>query len=354
MITIEHLVRSGYENWNNAAALADAGRELEERTRFALARRFLERSLELDPTGNPTAWLSLAYTWYRDSSTDYNDRGFEILSKGAEACSDDLVQLTYAANMPDERDEESLKLFAETAARTSTVHRAVVASFASWRIGIDAALTYLGDVHAVEADLMTSDDPDTISDFVFLCVRLWRQEKLDITTVDIQGLLARIYSLRPERISTHSTSTAVYRAMERWDLLQQAAELALRHLPDEESIMHSLGVAHEKQGHIDEAMMWYNRGVGAKPSFVGARLSLIRLLESVGNTDLAATIAREIPATNDQYALGMLHAAAALRRFGLETEALSIAQRAEPRLLPWMRRVAQSNEELRRLLEQAG
>jgi len=353
MTTIPDLVRTAYENWNNAAVLADVGRELEERTRFEVARVFLKRAIELAPADHPFAYINLAFTHFRDN-VSHEDVGLNILAGGIEATNSDLVRTIYASYLPEERDEEARELLNTAAQNLRGVHIATVASIAVWRIGPERALEMLGDIHVHLKQLLAGADVDSLSDLVTLCVRLHMQKLFDIETIDLAHACSVIASLQPERIRSHNGPTSVYHTLKRWPELEQAALNALRHLPDDESMLMFVAIAAEGAGDILKAEQWYQRAIGAKLSFAGARIRLARMWDANGQAERAIDMVREMIAANPDYAFGYVQASTMLNKHGHTDEALRLMKHAKPNLSPWMIESIGRNESVKQLYDLAG
>lgn len=333
--TIADLVRSGYEQWNNADVLADLGRELEERTRFEVARIFLERSIALDPKKNPTAYISLAYSYFRDN-VSHESVGFGILEGGIETTDSDLVRAVYASYLPEDRMEEAVELIRTAQKNLRGVHIVTVASIAAYTLSPKDALEMLGDIKEVESSVMKGNDVDVLSDFATLCVRLSQNDLLDLDSVDVAAMLNKTVTMRPDRLRSYAAPTFVYTVQQRWPELEIAALRALKSMPDDESMLLNVGIAAENMGDILKAEQWYNRAIGAKLSFAGARIRLARMWEKDGQIERALKMVREMIGSNPGYAFGYVQAATMLNKHGHHDEALEYMTKAKPQLSPWM------------------
>jgi tetratricopeptide (TPR) repeat protein len=333
--TIADLVRSGYEQWNNSEALADLGRELEERTRFEVARIFLERSIALDPKKKPTAYISLAYTHFRDN-VSHESIGLGILEGGIAATDSDLLRSIFASYLPEDRAEEAVELIRTAQKNLRGVHIVTVASIASYILSPKDALEMLGDIKAMESSVMKGDDVDVLSDFATLCVRLSQNDLVDLNTVDLPAMLNKTVTMRPDRLRSHAAPTFVYTVQQRWPELESAALRALESMPDDESMLLNVGMAAENMGDILKAEQWYNRAIGAKLSFAGARIRLARMWDKDGQIERALNMVREMIGANPGYAFGYVQAATMLNKHGQHDEALTYMTKAKPQLSPWM------------------
>ena len=353
MNTILDLVDRGLTHWDNADVLASVGAELEERSRFVQARPFLQRAIALDPSGQPTAYIHLTYSYFRDNSLDGGETGLEILRKGLAATQSDLVRAILGGVLGPDDAAEAVDLLREATEHHRDVHPLTIAAIWMWRGGADHALELLGNPHEAIATALTSSDADLMSDVAGLCYRLRLMEKLDIDLEDLEPLLDEAMTLAPERFSSYSMPMMIYRGTEQWEELGRVCTRALIHIPDEETVMHNLAIANRELGDLQHAEKWYQRAIGAKPSFAGARLGLAKLYESQDRIDEAVEIAREVPASNPGYALGTLQAAVILDRHGYNNEAIALVQGAKEHIASWMHHVIERDEQLRALWEKA-
>lgn len=353
MNTILDLVDRGLTHWDDAAVLVSVGAELEERSRFVQARPFLERAIALDPEGQPKAYIHLTYSYFRDNSQDGGEKGIEILRKGLAATQSDLIRAILGGVLGPDESAEAVDLLRDATEHHRDVHPLTIAAIWMWRGGADHALEIMGDVHEAIATALASNDPDLMSDVAGLCFRLRLMEKLELDTADIEPLHDECMQIAPERFSSYSVPMMIYRGTEQWEQLGRVCMMALRYMPDEETVMHNLAIANRELGDLRHAEKWYQRAIGAKPSFAGARLGLAKLLESQERIDEALEIAREVPMTNPGYALGTLQAAVILDRHGYSDEAVTLVQGAKDRIASWMHHVIERDEQLRALWEKA-
>ena len=118
--------------------------------------------------------------------------------------------------------------------------------------------------------------------------------------------------------------------------------------------MLALAGAFEKLGADEHAIMWYNRAIGAKPSFARARVQLGRLYERTGRHDMAESVFRELPAANPAYHMGKISLACYLHRAGNSAEAREVFAGAYDRLKPYEKGALMSNPDASALLQQLG
>ncbi len=354
MSTILDLVERGIRHWDDATVLTEVGAELEERSRFIQARPFLERAIELDPAGQPNAYIHLTYSWFRDSgANDEGRRGGDVLRKGLEATDSDLIRAILGGVLGPDDAAEAVDLLTEAAERHRDVHPLSIAAIWMWRGGADHALEILGDPEEAIATALASEDADLMSDVAGVCYRLRLMEKLTVDPADLEPLLEEMMRLAPDRFSSYSMAMMIYRGTEQWENLGRVCMRALQHMPDEETVMQNLAVANRELGDLEHAEKWFQRAIGAKPSFAGARLGLAKLYESLDRIDEAVETAREVPAANPGYALGTLQAAVIIDRHGFTEDAIALVQSTKDRLAPWMHHMIERDENLRALWEKA-
>jgi tetratricopeptide (TPR) repeat protein len=136
-----------------------------------------------------------------------------------------------------------------------------------------------------------------------------------------------------------------------WEGVLEVTGRALAHLPDDETLMQMRGRAYHELGDHARATAWFNRAIGAKPSFTGARVDLGRLYEKAGELELAEEVFREIPVANPDYAMGPMSLALFLTRQGRVDEAEGVFLETWPRLDVRYQGAVRANDEAKPLFE---
>ena len=304
MATIEQLLHEAYSHWDDGPRLARLGREIHDRNRLDHAQRVLARALELVPD-DTDAWAHLSYAHFR--SLD-DERGRAVLREGVERTGDDGLKMTLAQFT---EGEEAGRLRQEIQGTTDLGARASLLSDRFWAGEKDEALD---GMRALIAEHPGEDDPQ--DRYVWMLIRARHSnaiEGLDLRTEGIPLLDARI-AKRPDEIAAWSLKLMMLGAEQDWAGILETTERALEHFPDEETVMQLRARAFRKTGDDDRAVLWFNRAIGAKPSFAGARIELAKLYERQGKLDLAEEVFRDLLVANPDYAFAPVGLALFLSR----------------------------------------
>jgi len=351
-MTIPELIVKGYQNWDNASVLCEVGSELEDRARFIPARIFLERCIELDPSGQPPAYIHLAYSHFRDAAGGYEmEKGLSAMQHGLAATDSDLIRVILGSWMGGEDEEEAQDLMQTAADRCNDVHPITVAAVRMWRDGMDNAVEALGDVDTTVQQVLDMDDASVQTDLALILLHLGVEGRIELDKTTIDVVLEAAMRSGSEKIDTYKSAVNIYRALDRWEKVGAVCARGLDFIPDEETLMHNLAVANLNLGDTVHAEKWYQRAIGAKPSFAGARIGLAQLYDAQGRKDEAVETAREVVSANPDFVFGHAQAAVILDRNGLTAEGLDILRGIRESLAPWMIRSIQSDEAMRSLWE---
>jgi tetratricopeptide (TPR) repeat protein len=136
--------------------------------------------------------------------------------------------------------------------------------------------------------------------------------------------LERLIRFLPNVYNYRALKIQLFQTLKDYKAVQRVALETLAAFPDEETTMVALASAYEKVGDDERAVLWYNRAIGAKPSFARARTMLGKLYERLGKTAIAEEVFREIATSFPEYYAGKLEIAYFLRRIGKQSEATSL------------------------------
>lgn len=345
MTTIIGLIRTGYEHWNDARALFEAGFELEERARGDLAELFLRRSIELDPVGNPGAYIALAWALQR-SNSPREDETAAILDEALARTNDPLVRTWHAATRPS--PDEARPLFDAILADASFEITMSVANGLIWQGENDRAWELIRDART---EIGSVEDAEALASYIGTLCALHRSGQANLHEQDVEPLLTQLQRLDPEKFATYSLAITYYRVLEDWHGALRVTEVALSTMPDEETMMWNRGDLFVRLGDDVHAEQWFLRAIGAKHTYSSARISLARLYERTGRMDDAVAIAREIPRTNADFLFGHFAAGGVLWRAGRHEEAMEMAREAADKLPPWAINRIRSDESLNELYQ---
>jgi len=342
--TIPTLLQEVHEAWDDPARLTRLGRELNARNRLDAAERALERAVSLDP-GRAETWQWLSYCHFRSLR---DTKGRAVLREGIERTGSVLLRgdLSHFTDDPSEK----ARLEAELAASAEPAARAALLAH-----GLDGERpreAYEGLLALARAH---PSDPVVREQ---LCWGLLGLKARDaVPGLDLRAVGVPLADLTiaddPERISGWWTKAQMLLAEKDWDGVLAETDLILERFPDEETAMQWRARAYAEKGDDARATHWLARAIGAKPSFVGARVDLGKLYERTGRIDLAEEVFREIPRANPSYATGPVSLALFLARRQRLDEAEQVFLAAWPRLPGSVRESVRKHPDAQALLARA-
>lgn len=341
MSTIDALLLDAYTHWDDPALLSRVGCELQTRARFHLARPILRRAVELNPQ-DVDAWANLSYTHFRALE---DEQGREVLREGIARSGSDALK-SNLAGFSDAEEAERWR----TEIKDSHVP-SVEAGVWSQRFregeheaALDALRT-LAEAHP--------DDKGVREAYLWTLMGARRQGLVEGLDLREEGLplVARLIEEDPDALEDRWLQLMMLQAEKDWDGLLEKTAQTLERFPDEETVMQFRGQAYREKGDEDHAMQWFLRAIGAKPSFVGARIDLGKLYEKQGRLELAEEVFREIPKANPDYKAGAMSLALFLTRQGRLEEAEAVFLEAWPQVPAMFQGFLRGNPEAKPLLE---
>lgn len=346
MLTNSQLILNGFKDWNSSTVTTQVGSELEERTRFDEARIFLNRAIELDPENTPRAYLSLAFTHFRDI-TSTAETGEEQLVNGIEHTNSDLLKAWHIAFV--EEDNIAKEMIEILSPSQSLEVQLTLANSMLWRGDTEAAYQYCKK----HSPALSINDIDVEAAKIYVGLMTWLSGKYPEINVltDILPLAQEVVKLLPNSFSSHNARLMIFQTLQQWENVRDCAIDSLLFMPDNETLMLALAIAYEKLSCKDEAIMWYNRAIGAKNSYVRARIRLAKLLITLSQKDLAETIIREIPVANKNYKMGQIEAAYVLFELGKTKDALELFTNAYQHLQPYEKNAVDANPNSKRIID---
>lgn len=345
MNTIAELIDRAYVNWNTADRLGAIGIELESRSRLPMARKILARAVELDATGHPEWYAVLAFAHFRDTG-NLAEEGERALVDGIETTDSGYLKAWHAAFVEEDDIAQQIidhvRLDEEISAQFSLGHALL------WRGRNDEALIVL---RKTIARLGNDKTPLGLGEYCGAMNWMYAQGMDILLDREVQPHLDRLIAAFPDVYQYHALQMQRYQVEKNWEMVCSTARELLRRFPDEETTMLALATACEKLGKDQDATMWYNRAIGAKPSYVRARIQLGRLYERLGLQVLAEEQFRDILVANPSYHAGKIALAAYLQRAGQEDEALVVFTAAYERLKPYEKGSLEQNPDTKILVE---
>lgn len=341
MATIEQLLHEAYAHWDDGPRLARLGREIHDRNRLDHAQRILGRAVELVPD-DTEAWAHLSFAWFRAQD---DERGREVLRRGIEASGSDALKATLAQfSEGDEaaRLREELKRSEAIGAQTS---RLTDRFWAGEKEEALAGLRALIAEHPGEEDA-----EDSLLWTLIRAKHANALEGLDLREEAVPMVDRRIAE-HADAVSPWSLKLMMLAAEKDWGAILATTRDALEHFPDDETVMQFRARAFREMGDEDRAVLWFNRAIGAKPSFAGARIELARLYERQEKLDLAEEVFRDLVAANPGYGFSRISLALFLSRREQWKEAEQLLLEAWEDLPEYMRPALLHNPDAKALLE---
>lgn len=344
MKLLTHLIHDGYSHWNEPERLAQIGAELESRTRLHEARTFLERAITLAPE-NPEPYTSLAFAYFRDS-VNHAEAGEKTLVDGIEATNSDILKAWYAAFQED--DSIATLLIEEVRPSDDISVQLTLAGSYLWRGLTDESYDLFRKTITLIPEGATPKGLDS-----YCSSMCWMSsQKPDINLErDVLPHVKNLIRSSPESYSNRALELQVFQVLKNWEKVKDVALGILQDFPDEETTMLALAIAYEKLEDLDHAIIWLNRAIGAKPSFVRARINVAKIYEKQEKIELAEEIMREIPIANPDYNFGRINLSVFLYRIGKHDEALSLFRPAYSKLKPWEKTAVENSPEGKALIE---
>jgi tetratricopeptide (TPR) repeat protein len=155
----------------------------------------------------------------------------------------------------------------------------------------------------------------------------------------------------PDAVSGHWMKVQMLMIEKDWDAVLEATEQALERFPDEETLTYLRGRAFQEKQDLEHAIQCYNRAIGMKPSFAGARAALGEAYEKQDKLELAEEVLLEVGRANPDYSAGPVSLALFLGRWDRWDEAESLFLEAWPKLPAWFRGGLLKNPKAAAMLE---
>lgn len=324
--TIAELLATAYtllpnNDKRSAEHLGRIGTELESRSRLSHARAILERAIQIDPLGHPEWYLSLAFAHFRDVTGSFAADGERIIIDGIEETDSDYLKASYLSMLEggDSAEIDEMMEYLEGSEDVSV--RFALGHSLLWRGESERSYALLR--RTVES---LNDDEISLGLDSYCGALNWMRGQgraIDLTT-EVLPYIERLIRFAPNVYNYRALKIQLFQTLKDYKAVQRVALETLAVFPDEETTMVALASASEKLGDDERAVLWYNRAIGAKPSFARARAMLGKLYERLGKTEIAEEVFREIATAFPDYYAGKLEIAYFLRRIGKQSEATSL------------------------------
>ena len=348
-MTIQDLLKKADSHWDDAQALIDIGTELESRTRLPEARRILERALGLAPKDFPEAYATLAFTHFRDNASTA-EKGEIALIQGLEITDSDILKAWYVAFIddPPARDYfiEYLGNHADPRLRIILGHALL------WQGMHDESATILNDARAsIGPDIMELL-PKELS--VYCSSLIWLKGAKPQITIEesVIPILHALQERHPKVYVNFATEINGWQVLKDWNAVIETCKKTLALFPDEETTMLAMGIAYDKLSKPHHALHMLAKAIGIKPSFTRARMVSGRILESLGEVELAKELMYQIPEANPQYAAGIVQTAIWAFEHGDKQIALEFYRRGYADLKPFEKAQFASHPVVKQIAEE--
>jgi tetratricopeptide (TPR) repeat protein len=347
-MTIQELLRKADVHWDDAEMLIHIGTELESRTRLPEARRILERALGLVPKEYPEAYATLAFTHFRDNASTA-EKGEMALIQGLETTDSDILKAWYVAFID---DPPARDYFIEYLSNHRDPRLRIILGHALlWQGMHDESAVILSEAIKAFGPEMMEILPKELT--VYCSSLAWlkgAKPELDIEKLTIP-ILHAMQDRYPDVYMNYATEITVQQVLKDWNAVIEACTKTLKKFPDEETTMLAMALAYDKLGKPHHALQYLGRAIGVKPSFARARMVSARILESIGEKELATTLMYEIPEVNPQYAVGMMQTAIWAFEHGDTQKALEFYRRGYAELKPYEKSQFESHPIVKQIAE---
>ena len=341
MATIEKLLHEAYTHWDDGARLSHLGQEIHDRNRLDHAQRVLERVVELAPD-DVEAWAHLSYAYFRALD---DEKGRAVLRKGVETTGSDALKSTLL-NFTD--GEEAERLRGELESSSDPGARAGRISERFWAGEKEEALA---ELRQLIEDNPGEDGPrETLLWMMIRAKHSNAIEGLDLHDEAIPIADERIARSR-DRVSAWSLKLMMLAAEKDWDGVLETTAKALEVFPDEETVMQFRARAFREKEDEDRAIQWYQRAVGAKPTFAGARIELAKLYEKQEKLEIAEEVFRDLLVANPDYPFSPVSLALFLARREQWEEAERLMVDVWPSFPEFLRGAVLDNPDAKPLLD---
>jgi tetratricopeptide (TPR) repeat protein len=343
--TISELIQKAYQHWDNAEIVGTIGIEMESRSRLPLARTFLGRALSLDPLTRPEWYANYAFAHFRDIGNLSAD-GERILVDGIEETDSDFLKATYL--MVQEAEEVAQKIIEDIQDSTDVSVQFAFGYALMWRGEQERAWNVLS-----KAITQVDDGATPLGLDLYCSAMNWMRGQGGRINMHTECLpyLARLIVHAPNVYNYRGLKVQMFQVLQDYVSVRDTAIDTLAIFPDEETTMCALATAYKKLGDDDHAIQWYNRAIGAKPSYVRARILLGKLYEEHKQMEHAESVFREIASAFPEYQMGKIEIAYFLQRAGKHDEAASLFRFGYDRIKPFERATVENHPEGKILFE---
>ncbi|MFM8839736.1 MAG: hypothetical protein ACKOFB_01380 [bacterium] len=348
-MTIQDLLNKADSNWDDAENLIHIGTELESRTRLPEARRILERALGLAPKDFPEAYATLAFTHFRDNASTA-EKGEMALVQGLELTDSDILKAWYVAFIddPPARDYfiEYLGNHADPRLRIILGHAMV------WQGMHEESARVLADARASIGPNIMEVLPKELS--VYCSSLVWLKGAMPSIHIE-ESVIPILHALQgryPEIYAHYATEITAWQVLKDWNAVIETCKKTLAIFPDEETTMLAMAIAYDKLSKPHHALHMLAKAIGIKPSFARARMVSARILETLGELELAKELMYQIPVANPHYAVGIVQTAMWAFEHGDKQQALELYRRGYAELKPFEKTQFESHPVVKQIAEE--
>ncbi len=348
-MTIQDLLSKAETNWDNAEVLIQIGTELESRTRLPEARRILERALGLAPKEYPDAYATLAFTHFRDNASTA-EKGEMALIQGLEITDSDILKAWYVAFID---DPPARDYFIEYLSQHRDPRlRMILGHALLWQGMHDESELVLSEAMKGLGPELMEVLPKELT--VYCSSLVWLKGAKPELEIE-QKVIPIIHALQ-DRYSdvymNYATEITAWQVLKDWNKVIESCKKTLAIFPDEETTILALAIAYDKIGKSQYALHYLGRAIGIKPSFARARMVSARILESIGDLELAKELMYEIPEVNPHYAVGIVQTAIWAYEHGDKNKSLELYRRGYAELKSFEKAQFESHPVMKQIAEE--
>ncbi len=348
-MTIQELLRKADSNWDDAEMLIQIGTELESRTRLPEARKILERALGLAPKDFPDAYATLAFTHFRDNASTA-EKGEMALIQGLEITDSDILKAWYVAFID---DPPARDYFIDYLSNHRDPRLRIILGHALlWQGMHDESALVLSEARKALGPDILEILPKELT--VYCSSLVWlkgAKPEIDI----LQQVIPILHALQdryPDVYMNHATEITAWQVLKDWQQVIDACKKTLVKFPDEETTMLAMAIAYDKIGKPHHALHYLGRAIGIKPSFARARMVSARILEAIGEKELATELMYEIPEVNPHFAVGIVQTAIWAFEHGDKQKAIDLYRRGYADLKPFEKSQFESHPIVKQIAEE--
>jgi lipopolysaccharide biosynthesis regulator YciM len=210
----------------------------------------------------------------------------------------------------------------------------------------------LSEAHAAIRPTLQDNLPKELSVYCSSLVWLKGAKPTINLRESVIPLLHALQNQFPDVYVNYATEITAMQVEKDWNAVIDVCKKTLDRFPDEETTMLAMALAFDKLSKPHHALHYLGKAIGIKPSFARARIVSARILESIGELELAKELMYQIPDVNPRYAVGILQTAIWAFEHADTSFALELYRRAYADLKPFEKSQFESHPIVKQLAEE--